>query len=364
MRRKGDVLAVVGGQYGSEGKGNCVAHVANRYDIHVRTGGPNAGHSHQVNGRIFKQQVVPVGWSNPNARIVIGIGGLVPIDMLVSEVKDIMSEDTSIVERLYIDGGAGVLDHKFHEEEGGTDGTIHQRIGSTGEGVGAARRARLRRDSSFRLMRDALADLDAECDGVGIPPLSGRIVENTSHLLREWSDGGLAILLEGTQGSGLSLIHGPWPFCTSADTNAAQLAADAGIPPHRVTSVLLVVRTYPIRVAGNSGPLDGELTWEEMKERIPGITEERTTVTNKVRRIADWDEVLLRRALTLNDPTSIALNFVDYLSPEDTAKDDFASLSERSMRFVTYLETTFGVPVSLIGTGGDTWQIIDRGLPL
>src|SRR5690606_242933 len=101
---------------------------------------------------------------------------------------------------------------------------------------------------------------------------------------------------------------------------AAQLAADVGLPPHLVTRVLLVARTYPIRVAGNSGPLKNELTWEELSRWIGKQVVERTTVTNKIRRIGEWDEGLIDRAVTLNGPWSMALAFMYYWRPEDAGK--------------------------------------------
>ena len=149
---------------------------------------------------------------------------------------------------------------------------------------------------------------------------------------------------------------------TSHDTNAAQLAADAGLPPMLVTRVLLVVRTYPIRVAGNSGPLKNELTWEEISRRVGKQVVERTTVTNKVRRIGEWDEELLDNAITLNRPTSIAITFMDYLSPQDEGKTQWGDLSsDTAKRFIRYVESRFRVQVSLIGTGGPNWNIVDRG---
>jgi adenylosuccinate synthase len=148
---------------------------------------------------------------------------------------------------------------------------------------------------------------------------------------------------------------------TSHDTNAAQFAADAGIPPMLVTRVLLVARTYPIRVAGNSGPLKNELAWEEISRRVGKPVVERTTVTNKIRRVGEWDEELLDNAIALNRPTSIAITFMDYLSPQDESKTQWEDLSDTAKRFVRYVESRFRARVSLIGTGGSNWNIVDRG---
>jgi adenylosuccinate synthase len=267
-------------------------------------------------------------------------------------LEAIREVDPTIDDRLIIDAQAGALDRSFHEEEGGTEGELHQRIGSTGEGVGAARIARICRDPSrFKLVKDI-------ADEYG---LQRYLRENTPKLLQQYLDSGQNILLEGTQGSGLSLIHGPWPYVTSHDTNAAQLAVDAGIPPMLVNRILLVARTYPIRVAGNSGPLKNELAWEEISQRIGKQVVERTTVTNKIRRVGEWDEELLDNAITLNRPTSIAITFIDYLSPQDEGKTQWEDLSDTAKQFVRYVESRFRVRVSLIGTGGPNWSIVDRG---
>src|SRR5690606_30399683 len=186
MAKRGHALAVVGAQYGSEGKGVIVNHIANRYRVHVRVGGPNAGHSFVHKGRIWKMQVIPCGWTNPEATLVLGRGMLMNPDILLRELEAIREVDPTIDDRLIIDTHTGVLDRSFHEEEGGTEGELHQRIGSTGEGVGAARIARIRRDSSrFKLVKDI-------ADGYG---LQRYLRENTPKLLQRYLDNGQNILL-------------------------------------------------------------------------------------------------------------------------------------------------------------------------
>jgi len=335
MRKaKGHVLAVVGAQYGSEGKGVVVNYLANRYRVHVRTGGSNAGHAFFYKGRVWKMHVIPCGWTNPEAILVLGRGMLVNPEILLRELEAIREVDPTIDERLIIDTQAGILDRSFHEKEGGT-----------------ARIARIRRGPSrFKLAKDV-------ADEYG---LRRYLRENTPKLLQQYLDDVQNVLLEGTHGSGLSLIHGPWPYVASHDTNAAQLAADAGIPPMLVNRVLLVARTYPVRVAGNSGPLKNEMTWEEISRRVGKRVVERTPVTDNIR-VGEWDEELLDNAVTLNRPTSIAITFMDYLSPQDEGKTQWEDLSDTAKRFVCYVESRFRIRVSLIDTGGPNWAIVDRG---
>ena len=247
--------------------------------------------------------------------------------------------------RLVVDAEAGILDEKFHEMEGGTNGEMHRRIGSTGEGVGPARMARISRDpQNFKQFKDVVKDYGLEkC-----------MYHNTPKFIADAQDKGYNIMIEGTQGSGLSLLHSHYPYCTSIDTNAAGIISEVGIAPTRVTDVLMVCRTYPIRVAGNSGPMKNEITWEELSHRMgKNIIPEKTTVTKKVRRIAEWDSDLFNKACILNAPTRIALTFADYIDPNIYGKTSIEDVldSDALMNFIRE-----NLPNSLyyIGTGPNT----------
>jgi adenylosuccinate synthase len=347
--------AVIGAQYGSEGKGNIVAKMAGEYDVHVRVGGPNAGHSFWHRGRLYKMQQIPCGWINRNARVVIGRGGMVAPEVLMRELNEIEDVDSTIWSRLAIDARTPVLDPELHYE-GHVDGELHRRIGSTGEGVGALRAARIGRDPEHMY---TVADLvDREPGRYGA--LRRVIEDDTPVLLRRWNRQGRKVLLEGTQGAGLSMVHGPWPYVTSADTGTAQLCADAGFPPHHVTRVVLVVRSHPIRVAGNSGPLKNETTWEDLSKRLGVDVLERTTVTKKVRRVGEWDGALLRAAVTREAPTDLALTFADYIDPKCAGATAWSELTPPVLEFIKALESEYAVPVTMVGTGGPTWNVVYR----
>lgn len=365
MSETGNVLAVVGGQFGSEGKGVIVARLANWYDVHVRTGGANAGHSFWHDGQKWVSQMIPVGWINSKAKLVLGRGAMLDLAVLDRELATIRAKygDDFLSGRLLIDMDAFLVEEKHHLLEGGVHGVLHERIGSTGEGIGAARVARLQRDGQYiRRMKDVQVDeMLLKYPNVWAIAV---IVSDTPGYLSSVRKAGKNILLEGTQGCGLSLIHGFWPYVTSADTNAGQLAVDAGIPPQHVNQVLLVCRTYPIRVAGNSGPLHGELSWEALSGRIGREVQEKTTVTKKVRRIGEWDDDLFRRAITLNAPTALALTFVDYLSPAMLGKSEYVDMDQTVRDFVDDLEFMADCPVALLGTGPNeegAWQTVWRG---
>lgn len=342
---KGKMLAVIGAQFGSEGKGVTVASIANEYQMHVRVGSPNAGHTFYWHNEKHVMQSIPCGWTNPDATIVIGRGALINMNQLMKELAFIEVYFPNFRQRLFIDAKAGILDEKFHQQEGGTAGEMHKRIGSTGEGVGPARVARINRDPSNFYFFDAIADNY----GLGIC-----VHENTPELIAMAQDKGDNVLLEGTQGSALSLLHSHWPYCTSIDTNAAQILAECGIAPSRLTNVVLVARTYPIRVAGNSGPMRNEISWDVISEKFGHPMEEKTTVTKKVRRIAEWDDDLIYQAILLNNPTSFAITFADYIDPSLAGIHSITSI-EASIPFMQFwhrFNRVFQIPVSLIGTGG------------
>jgi adenylosuccinate synthase len=158
-----------------------------------------------------------------------------------------------------------------------------------------------------------------------------------------------SVLLEGTQGTGLSLTTGYFPYVTSRNTTVAGLCADAGIAPQRVDRTILVIRTFPIRVAGNSGPFapgSFETSWEFL-----GVDPEsqRTSVTKLIRRVASFSMQQVVEAVNLNGATEIALTFCDYLDPDGRGVD----------AVVDSIELATDIPVRYLGYGPHT--IIDRG---
>lgn len=332
--------AIVGAQYGSEGKGAVVAALADRFDAAVRTGGPNAGHSFVHQGKLYKMRQVPCVWTKPNIPLILGAGATIDLEILEREIAD-TGVDRS---RILIDRAAVVITSKDRETEEHSSLT---RMGSTLEGVGAARIAKILRDVDSR-------------------PLAGHHLgaqrtHDTVQVLWEMLNRGANVLLEGTQGSGLSLHHGLWPHVTSNDTNAAQMLADTGIAPSWLAHTLLVARSYPIRVGGPSGPMPGgEVTFAD----IPGApTPERTTVTNKVRRISGWEDRVFNRAVQLNDPCGIALTFIDYIDPSLFGTKDVAQIfaSKAAREFIQQVEYQSRTPVVIVGTGGPEFEMVPLG---
>ena len=159
------------------------------------------------------------------------------------------------------------------------------------------------------------------------------------------------------------------PYVTSRDTTVSGCLAETGIPPGKVRRVIMVCRTYPIRVEspvqGTSGPMSQEISLEAISERsgiaLEGLEgTERTSTTDRERRIGEFDWVLLREASLLNRPTDIALTFSDYLTINNRDAKRFEQLHPDTINFIQEIERVSGARVSLISTGFNPRSIIDR----
>jgi adenylosuccinate synthase len=341
------VDVMVGGQYGSEGKGQVAAYLANEYDVLVRVGGPNAGHTVFRVPDPYTFHHLPSGTFDSGARLILGPGAVLRIDKLLSEIAECGVD----FERLSIDPQAMTISDDDRRIE--SDGVV-KAISSTGQGVGEATARKIRERGKKSVVLAA-----------AVPELRP-FVRPTCDFLEEAFAAGKKILLEGTQGTGLSLHHGSYPHVTSRDTTVAGCLAEAGISPSRVRKVILVCRTYPIRVEGkHSGPMAQEIDWAEVSRRS-GIElaelekTEKTSTTKRRRRVCEFDWVLLRKSASLNAPTDIALTFADYLSVKNRDARRFEQLTQESIRFIEEVERVAQAPVSLISTRFHSRSIIDR----
>jgi adenylosuccinate synthase len=171
-----------------------------------------------------------------------------------------------------------------------------------------------------------------------------------------------SIIVEGTQGFGLSLYHAEeWPYRTSRDTTAHSFLGEVGLGV-RDYDVIMAIRTYPIRVAGNSGPLPGEITWEDVQREsgYPYPISEFTTTTKRLRRVARFDWSVVDQAVAANSPTQIALHGADYIDYANRAATEWSSLTDSARKFVSGLEAKLGVPVVFVGTGPRNEHIVDQ----
>lgn len=342
-----DVL--VGGQYGSEGKGNVCAHLAHGYDVLMRVGGPNAGH--MVAHPRQKYVQLPSGTrTNTSAKILIGAGANIWPDQMIKEIAECgLTED-----RLVIDGQAMIIEQSDRDIEA----KILGGIASTMQGVGAATARKI-------IGRNCTPPFGDVVRLAQDHPDLKKYVRPVAQELENAYAAGKRVLLEGTQGTDLSLHHGNYPFVTSRETTASGCLADAGIAPNRVRRTIMVTRTYPIRVGGSSGPMKLPIDAQTVADRsgLPVDQIEKTevgTISGTKRRIAEFDWEQLRRSAVLNGATDIALTFADYISAENQNARRFDQLSYETKEFIAEVERVANAPVSLISTRFHRFSVIDR----
>jgi adenylosuccinate synthase len=363
---------VTGAQYGSEGKGHVTAQLIHKYNqpghkvTNIRVAGPNAGHTViDQGGMAHPLRTIPVGAAiHPDADLYIAPGSEIDLDVFRQEILNLRQAGHP-VKNLYVSGEATLLTQKHKDHE--TQLAMHENIGSTGKGIGSAR--------ADRIMRTAERVIDNWEARTLITSMKAQILTAPEHLLfmaNQLNQPNRHIVIEGTQGYGLGLHAGKYPQCTSSDTRAIDFLSMAGISPwapgvERVTP-WLVARIYPIRVAGNSGPLENETTWEQL-----GLPEEKTTVTHKVRRVGEWDSRLIREAAMGNGiathkyqlqipsydaPGRVALTMVDQKIPQIhglTHLDDADEDTQTAVwELIGEVEHNAGARVGMFTTSPDT----------
>ncbi len=343
------VDVVVGGQFGSEGKGHVAAYLAKEYDVLVRVGGPNAGHTVSSASGVYTYHQLPSGTRDSKAIVLLGPGMTINVKRLLEEIRECRIG----ADRLFIDPQAMIID----ENDIRSERDLVAKIASTGQGSGAAAARRIleRKPKAVRLARDIRALRPYVGPG---PNYHGSTLAQLELAYRSRK----FVLLEGTQGSGLSLYHGQYPFVTSRDTNVAGCLAEAGISPARVRRILMVVRPTPIRVGnpdGGKGLHSGLLKHETdfvTIAKLAGLDpkevpeNERTSTTRRPRRVGWFDWEQFRRACALNAPTDLVLTFADYLHVSNQHARRFEQLHEDTIKFIEELERVAQAPVSLVNT--------------
>lgn len=332
------VTVIVGGQFGSEGKGKVAHYLAReqRATIAVRVGGSNSGHTVIDNAglpRVFR--VLPTPALLDGTICVLGAGTYIDVDVLNAEIKIARLPP----ERLLIDPNAYVItdEHKHTENRWG----LRERIGSTGSGTGAAAVDRIARLSAANL-----AQHDAR--------LAPYMRQPARSFLRSALNRNERVIVEGTQGFGLSVLHSPYyPKATSRDTSAAAFVSEAGLSPLDVDRVVLVIRAFPIRVPGESGDLPNEINWRTVTAEAgwPFPLTERTSVTDQTRRVGRFHAEIVHGAIEANSPTHIVLNHADYFDYNSHQLQRLtAKVIEQIMRIDCQL---LNRKLALIGIGPD-----------
>ena len=326
---------VVGGFFGDEGKGKIISYLAIKDNpkIIVRGGaGPNAGHTIRDGDKVYKVRMLPSGFLNKDAKVMIGPGVVINPDILKKEIQDF-----NVSGRSFIDKHCGIIEETHLTRD--SKGELKEKIGSTGSGTGPANA-----DRAMRVLKLA-KDIDS---------LSALVID-VPQAINSALSANENILVEGTQGTFLSLWHGTYPFVTSKDVTASGICADVGLGPTKVDEVIVVFKSYVTRVG--TGPLENELSLKEAEKR--GWSEF-GTVTGRQRRAANFDFNLARRAIMLNSATQICITKLDVLFPDCASKNSFDDLSKDAKAFIKNIEDELHTPVTIIGTGPDTIDVIDR----
>ena len=332
-------VAVVGAQWGDEGKGKIVDWLSERADVVVRfQGGHNAGHTLVINGVTYKLSLLPSGVVRPGKLSVIGNGVVVDPWALLEEIDTIREQGVDITPNaLMVAENAALilplhsdLDRALEEAKG------KNKIGTTGRGIGPAYEDKVGRrairvcdladPASLETRLDqllfhhnallrGLGAEEASKDGLleslreiapKILPYAGSVWERLDEVRRA----GKRILFEGAQGAMLDVDHGTYPFVTSSNTLAGQAAAGSGIGPGALDYVLGITKAYTTRVGAGPFPTEQD---NEIGETLGERGHEFGTVTGRKRRCGWFDAVMVRQAIKTGGITGIALTKLDVL---------------------------------------------------
>ena len=325
---------IAGAFWGDEGKGKIISYLAlkDRLDFCVRTGSVNAAHTIWHQGKRYALHMVPGGFVYDKCRLLIGAGSNVHVAQFLKEV-----EETSVKNRIGIDSQASIIEEKHSAQD---KSSAHLKgLGTTGWGVGPAIEERVRRTA--KVAKD-------------IPELKPYVTDVEGQI-NDAMTVGKKVLLEGTQGLLLSLFHGTYPYVTGRDTSASAICSEAGVGPTSVDDVIVVFKSFITRVG--TGPLPGELSKEEAIKR--GWFET-ASGTGRDRRSAPFNFELAKKAARINGATQAALTKLDCVYPQCRGARAFDALPKDAKDLIKETENQTGIPVTLIGTGPEAMDLIDR----
>ena len=339
-------VAVIGSQWGDEGKGKIVDWLSSEADIVVRfQGGHNAGHTLVIDGVTYKLRLLPSGIVRKNKISIIGNGVVVDPWALLDEVEEIRSKGIEVSPKNLIISETASLILPFHKEmdEIREDAAGKAKIGTTRRGIGPAYEDKVGR-RSIRVMdliseknldhrlETVLMHHNAIRKGLGKEiyqkdKLKGDLLKIAPEILKysqpvwkridEFKSKGKKILFEGAQGILLDVDHGTYPFVTSSNTVAAAAATGTGCGPNSINYVLGITKAYTTRVG--EGPFPTELK-DKIGEELGIRGKEFGTVTSRKRRCGWFDGVLVRQAIKISGIDSIALTKLDVLDELNEVK--------------------------------------------
>jgi adenylosuccinate synthase len=417
-------LAVLGAQWGDEGKGKIVDLLTPRFDIVARyQGGHNAGHTVYVNGAKFVLRLIPSGILHPGVLCVIGNGVVVDPQALFAEVDELARNGISVDGRLFVSDKAHVILPYHRDLDLLSEARRGERkIGTTSRGIGPAYEDKIARrgirvadlaeprslEDNVRanvLARNHLVhDSTMEWEPVlaQLREVAVRLrpmVRDVSLMLAEAMAAGQAILFEGAQGTLLDIDHGTYPYVTSSNASIGGVCTGLGVGPRAIGGVMGVVKAYTTRVG--EGPLPTELH-DDMGNRLRDSGNEYGAVTGRPRRCGWYDAVAVRYGVRVNGLDALALTKLDVLDgleeikictayrcgdrlltefPSDISQlaacepvyesmpgwtsptksaRRFEDLPENARKYIARLEAVSGIPAALVSTGSERYDTILR----
>jgi adenylosuccinate synthase len=417
-------IAVLGAQWGDEGKGKIVDLLTPHFSVVGRyQGGHNAGHTVYVRGRKFVLHLIPSGILHPGVTCLIGNGVVVDPAALFAEVDELRRLGVDVDGRLLVSDRAHLI-LPYHRELDVLSEARRgeRRIGTTSRGIGPAYEDKIGR-RGVRLCD--LADVSALADEIQHNVHARNQIIKDTHLdwrqvydtllaqgerLKPWATdvalhlhkamaAGQRVLFEGAQGTMLDIDHGTYPYVTSSNASIGGVCTGLGVPPQAVGGVLGVAKAYTTRVG--EGPLPTELHGA-MGERLRESGHEYGASTGRPRRCGWYDAVAVRYAARINGLQAIALTKLDVLDgverievavayriggrvveefpaslpPGEACAPVYESwpgweaptkgvtryeaLPDAARRYVARLEEVSGVPIALVSTGSDREETIIR----
>ena len=339
-------VAVVGSQWGDEGKGKVIDFLATQADVVVRgQGGNNAGHTLVVDGKKFALRLIPSGILNSNTINVIGNGIVFDPKGFFEELEMLESNGIS-TKNIKISDRAHIV-FPYHKELDGLaeEARGDNKIGTTKKGIGPcymdktersgirvcdlmdkeifAKKLKLQVDAKNKLVtgvygKEAMFDFDEIYNEFIVYAEKMRpYVEDTTVIVYDAIKANKKVLFEGAQGTLLDLDLGTYPFVTSSHPTSGGFAVGAGVGPNMIKDVVGIVKAYTTRVG--EGPFVTEL-FDETGDRIRTQGHEFGTVTGRARRCGWFDAVIVKYAARVNGLTSISFMLLDVLTGFDKIK--------------------------------------------
>ncbi|MBU0767149.1 adenylosuccinate synthase [Patescibacteria group bacterium] len=399
----GQVSAIIGAQWGDEGKGKATDIVSEHFDVIARAcGGANAGHTIVVDGKKHIFHLLPSGCLHEGKPVVLGAGMVIHLPTLLEEIETLKEAGVDIVPRLSISDEAHILFDYYKDLDAKLEELREQGIGTTKRGIGPAymekaKRSGIRMENLNSDPSDALSAAAKELEktyGLTIDIASeiARLkeaqevlkgcVNDTVMQLHGYLKEGKKILIEGAQGTLLDIDHGSYPFVTSSSTTSAGALQGLGIPPNALKSCIGIAKAYCTRVGegGFATEVEGEVG-DRLRERGG----EYGATTGRPRRCGWLHIDDLNKAVMLNGITHWNITKLDVLDEEEkipvgvgydngnvvyeqiqgwkastVGMTKFEELPENAQSYIKYIEDKTGVSVALIGTGQGREEMIVR----